>query len=114
VDSAILPAEVDRVHSNAGIYPKSHALQNMINACFPAQQSVAYHGAMPFGEDMPSFSQQVIDFSGRAFSKLNRSSDPKAPPMRERSKQALDTYFSQECSGLSQIIGMDLDSIWFR
>lgn len=113
VDPARLPAEADRVHSNAGIYPRSHALQNVINACFPAQQSVAYHAAMPFGEDKPSVCQRVMDFSGRALSKFNRSDKSKAPPMWQETKHNLDAYFAQECADLSALVGLDLDKIWF-
>jgi hypothetical protein len=114
VDPAKMPPENSRMHSNAGVYPRSQVLQNTINSYFPAQQSIAYHTAMPFAEDTPSSWQQVRDFTGRALSKLNRSSNPKAPPMREETKLGLDAYFAQECVGLSEIINIDLANYWFQ
>ena len=113
-DPEKLPLAQEHVHSNAGIYQKSLTVQNMINACFPAQQAVNYHAAMPFADPLPSALVRLRDLAGRALSKANRSSTNKAPPMSAATKAHLDAYFSQECADVSKITDIDLNRFWFR
>lgn len=111
-DPSKMPSQLENVHSNSGIYPRSLGLQLLINRCFPARAGTAYYNDLPFNTATPGVWGKASDFLGRALSKLNLSASRKAPPLNAGVKSQLDAFFQSE-SEILRSLDPSLSDSWF-
>ncbi len=97
---------------NVGRYPRSLKLELLRNRFLGrALQTVPLH--------LPGLGAPKVPMRGtlEALNRLVRKANPRqatAPPMRPQTKRFLTDYFGRENRGLSDLIGQDVDRLWWK
>jgi|GEM_PF-702224 len=110
-----LPEGALNTHSNKAIIPKSIELQAFKNRMLRSFGNTHYRGKLPFSvETTDSKSSVFALFVNALHNKLNPSRLRSTPKMDPSTKRFLDLYFQRELQGLGEIVGIDLDQLWFK
>jgi hypothetical protein len=108
------PEGVLETHANRAKIPISVTLQAYKNRMLRGFGNVRYKSSLPFSENVKKKRSIVSGFFNILHSILNPRIPRKAPKMDAATKDFLDKFFQRELEGLGDIIGKDLDKIWFR
>jgi hypothetical protein len=105
------PADPSATHRNPARVPRSMWLQLWRNRLFRDRPAARFQGVLPGTSAPDGLAERAI--SGR-WVRLNMRRDRRPPPMPEATHRFLDDHFARENAGLSELIGRDVDSEWYR
>lgn len=101
-------------HSNKVTIPRSIALQALKNRMLRSFGNTLYRGKLPFcvrTKEKTSFPTSLVN---KLHNKVNPVALRPVPEMYPSTRRFLDRYFQRELQGLEDIIGVDLDRLWFK
>ncbi len=112
VDPDLIADSEARAHSNEGSFPRHPGLHLWRNRLLRHRAMARYREHLI---DVPparaSGLARIID---KAHSLLNPLQTRNRPQMRAETRRMLDDYFSTQNAGLSDLIGIDVEGIWYR
>lgn len=98
-------------HRNPARVPRSVRAQIWRNRLFRDRVANRFRGHLPGTQAPTGPREQAV--RGR-FARWNLRSDRRPPPMRAETHRFLNAYFRRENAGLSDLIGQDVESRWYR
>jgi hypothetical protein len=98
-------------HRNPARVPRSIRLQLLRNRLFRDRVANRFRGHVPGSERRTGAGESAV--RGR-FAAVNLRTDRRPPPMRADTHRFLNDLFRRENDGLAQLIGHDLDRLWYR
>jgi hypothetical protein len=98
-------------HRNPARVPRSITLQLWRNRLFRDRVANRFRGHLPGTERRVGAGERVV--RGR-FAALNLRTDRRPPPMSGDTHRFLNDLFRRENDGLAQLIGRDVDRLWYR
>lgn len=108
------PNNVLDTHSNKGRIPRSITLQVLKNRTFRSFGNVHYVNKLPFRpESMNKRGYFLSKLANKIYGKLNISNRRSTPVMNPSTRAFLDDFFQRELAGLGDIVGSDLEKLWF-
>jgi hypothetical protein len=114
VDYNLLPRESINLHMNRGQtpkYPTIHILKNRFFRESGNQHYLSHLPVTPVSANKTKISlAKLID---KVYYKLNPVTAVNMPKIKDSTKQFLDDYFKRELTGINELIGRDVMSIWF-
>lgn len=101
------------IHENKARIPRSAELQAIKNRMLRSFGNMRYTDKLPF--QLPVNEQGLV--FARIINKLHDMLNPSEiramPKMNDATKDFLDNFFRKEIKGLGDIVGTDLDTLWF-
>ena len=114
LDYGDLPENALETHSNIGTLPRNIELQAFKNRMLRAFGNVHYAGRLPLASEA---ALQRTSYFPRAVNKLHNMVNPtklrSIPKMNTDTKTFLDGFFIRELEGLADIVGADINQLWF-
>lgn len=98
-------------HRNPARVPRSIRLQLLRNRIFRGRTAARFRGHLPGTSAASSLEERAV--RGR-WARLMLRRDRRPPPMRQDTRRFLDEYFAHENDGLGSLIGLDVNSRWYR
>jgi hypothetical protein len=109
------PEDVLETHANVATFPRSIRLQILKNRMVRSFGNRRYLNRLPYSDRAvwarEKFMPRVIN---SIHNRINRLERRPAPIMKPQTKIFLDDYFRKELQGLGDIVGVDLDRLWFQ
>lgn len=103
-----------RTHANPGRIPRSVGLQTLKNRVFRSLGNNRYAGRLPLRDDFGSRVPLLCRLFDRAFRVLNPLGRRPKPKMAPDTRRFLDDFFRREMRGLDQLVGREVESLWFE
>ena len=101
-------------YANRALIPRNIRLQVIKNRMFRSLGNTYYDEKLPFSvENLKGSSSFFTWFIGKLHNKINPLKSKATPRMAPATKEFLDKYFQRELEGLGDIVGIDLDKLWF-
>ena len=114
LDYGDLPENALETHSNITKLPRNIELQAFKNRMLRTFGNKHYEGRLPFS---PKLGQQRSSYFPMVVNKLHNIANPiklrPIPKMDTRTKSFLDDFFMRELEGLADIVGADINQLWF-
>jgi len=102
-------------HANRATIPRSIELQAFKNRMLRSFGNMHYEDRLPFSvKTMEKRGSFFARFVNKLHGKVNPSKPRPTPKMDPATRRFLDKYFQRELQGLGDIVGIDLDQLWFR
>jgi hypothetical protein len=101
-------------HANRAKIPISVNLQAFKNRILRGFGNLRYEDKLPFSENIEKRRSFIIQFFTVLHNVVNPSISRAIPKMNAATKNFLDKFFLRELEGLGDIVGADLDNIWFK
>jgi len=114
VDYDDFPEGALNTHSNKAIIPKSIELQALKNRLVRSLGNMHYTANLPFSVASLDRSSRFAVALSELHNKINPQKPQPVPKMNPATKTFLDQYFQRELQGLGDLIGIEVDQLWFR
>jgi hypothetical protein len=113
LDKAQMPSNAIETHANSATLPRNIELCTWKNRILQSVGNTHYLGRLPF----QTVNRKSIPWFVRGAERIHRKFNPLAPrntpPMNDATKEFLMSFFQAELMGLSEIVGIDLENLWF-
>jgi hypothetical protein len=107
------PENTLETHTNRAKIPRSIKLRALHNRMLRVSGSMSYMKKLPYSVDMGNRDH----LTARIFNKLQKIVNPSIaqaiPKIEDSTKDFLNQFFRRELEGLGDIVGADLDRLWF-
>ena len=113
VDYDDFPKGALHTHANAAVIPRSLGLQILKNRLFRSFGNTYYNTRLPLSTEAIKRNSFFAAALRATHNRLNFKAQP-VPPMNPATKEFLNAYFQREMQGLGELIGVDVDQLWFR
>lgn len=113
LDEAQMPSGALETHTNRATFPRHVELYALKNRILRTVGNTNYFGKLPFQTADRKSVPWLVRGIERLHSKFNPLSPRDTPPMKDSTKYFLVSFFRTELRGLSEIVGVDLDGLWF-
>jgi len=114
LDASQMPTESLNTHSNRATYPQNIELCALKNRILRTIGNTRYLGKLPFKTP----DHKSIPILARFVEKIHRRINPvkagKGPAMNDATREFLESFFRSELKGLSDIVGHNLEQLWFK
>lgn len=113
LDNALMPSDALETHANRATFPRYLDLYILKNRILRTVGNTHYLEKLPF----QTADRKSVSWFARGIERLHTIINPlsprKMPPMKNSTKEFLESFFSSELRGLSEILGVDLEGLWF-
>ncbi len=114
VDYDLFPKDSMDAHKNKALIPKYPGIQILKNRYFREVGNLHYYSNLPVKPTSSNKRKAIIlRLINKAHSILNPLTDVKPPKMKDSTKQFIDDFFKRELTGINELLGKDVLSIWF-
>lgn len=113
LDRQKFPDNALDTHANKATFPKNIELQALRNRLLRSLGNSHYVAKLPFPVGSAS-SSPVSALLDKIHNRINPLQLKATPKMNPATEEFLDRYFRRELQGLGDLIGVDVDSLWFR
>jgi hypothetical protein len=115
INPEMFPSDLN-LHMNRAWVPQSLRIQLWYNRLTRLSVRNTYRAHLPEAPLPDNFAIQKL--KNKLFARLHRLINPiregRVPPMHPQTRAFLNHYFSQENSGLSDLIGQDVEAFWYH
>ena len=115
LDYGDLPENALEIHSNITKLPRNIELQAFKNRMLRTFGNKHYEDRLPFS---PKLGQQRSSYFPMVVNKVHNLANPiklrPIPKMDTRTKIFLDDFFMRELEGLCDVVGADINQLWFQ
>lgn len=116
IDPSLFPPSAASTHANSAMVPKNLSMRLLFNRLVGAKSENKYALDMPHLKHAgaPLHSNNFTQILTKVHGKLNPLTSRRPPDMNPETRRFLDNVFLRENKGLSELIGIDTEQLWFR
>jgi Sulfotransferase family len=114
VDGNLIDFSQAKSHANAGRWPKYTNVQLWRNRMLRQNAKSAYQNRLMDVPDRNGRPSALTRLADKIHSTINPCVKDRQPEMRSDTRAMLDDYFSTQNTGLSKLLGINLDEKWYR
>jgi len=113
VDHNSLPAGAYDLHENTARTPKFPSLQILKNRLLPASGNMQYQDYFDIAASCEKSALNISKVINALHRKINPLIARKPPLMKSETKTFLEHYFTQQLTGINDVLEQDVMSLWF-